>query len=87
MRFDASPETTMPEWGPYVRPRLSALRLSATRENEVVDELSQHLEDRWRELIAGGASPDEATQWALAEFREGNLLAPLHGAAAAGACA
>jgi hypothetical protein len=31
------------------------LRLSPKRENEIVEELSQHLEDRWEELVAGGA--------------------------------
>jgi predicted permease len=54
---------------------LSSLRLSPARETEIVDELSQHLDDRWRELIAGGASPDEATKLTLADFRDGNLLA------------
>jgi predicted permease len=54
---------------------LSSLRLSPTREREIVVELSQHLEDRWRELVAGGASEDDATGLALAEFREGNFLA------------
>ena len=57
----------MPNWAEHIRPRLSSLRLSPTRENEIVDELSQHLDDRWRELIAGGASPDEATRLALAD--------------------
>ena len=52
-------EMNMPDWAQHVRPRLSSLRLSPTRESEIVDELSQHLDDRWRELIAGGASPDE----------------------------
>src|SRR5262249_25162751 len=33
------------------------------------------LDDRYRELIAGGASPDEATKLALGDFRDGNLLA------------
>jgi predicted permease len=65
----------MPDWAPHVRPRLSSLPLSPTRENEIVEELSQHLEDRWRELCAGGTPEDEATRLALAEFREGNLLA------------
>src|SRR5215468_1558527 len=65
----------MPDWTQHVRPRLSGLRLSPTREAEIVEELSQHLEDRYRELIAGGMSPDEATQVALADFRDGNLLA------------
>src|SRR4030095_9689881 len=65
----------MRDWAEHVRPRLSSLHLSATRENEIVDELSQHLEDRWRELVSSGTSDDEATRLALAEFREGNLLA------------
>ena len=65
----------MPDWGQHLRARLSSLRLSPTRENEIVEELTQHLEDRWRELIAAGTSPDEATRLALTEFRDGNLLA------------
>lgn len=65
----------MPDWAEHVRPRLSPLRLSPSREAEIVEELSQHLDDRWRELIAGGASPDEATRLALADFRDGNVLA------------
>ncbi len=48
----------MPDWASHVRPRLSSLRLSPTREHEIVDELSQHLDDRWRELVAGGSSED-----------------------------
>ena len=65
----------MPDWTQHVRPRLSGLRLSPTREAEIVEELSQHLDDRYRELIAGGMSPDEATRLALADFRDGNVLA------------
>jgi len=33
------------------------------------------MDDRYRELIAGGSSPEEATRLALAEFRSGNALA------------
>jgi predicted permease len=65
----------MPDWAQRIRPRLSSLRLSPTRENEIIEELSQHLEDHRRELIIGGASPDEATELALADFTDGNLLA------------
>ena len=65
----------MRDWAPHVRSRLSSLRLSPAREQEIVEELSQHLEDRWRELVAGGTPEDDATRLALAEFREGNLLA------------
>ena len=58
-----------------MRARLSSLALSPTRENEIVEELSQHLEDRWRELIAGGTTPEEATRLTLADFRNEDLLA------------
>jgi len=62
-------------WAREVRTRLSSLRLSPEREAEIVDELSQHLADHWRDLIAGGASPDDATRLTLAQFQSGNVLA------------
>jgi predicted permease len=65
----------MPDWAHEVRARLSALRLSPTREAEIVEELSQHLEERCRELVAGGASSEEAARLTLAELRDGNVLA------------
>ncbi len=65
----------MPDWTPHLRPRLSSLGLSPTREAEIVEELSQHLDDHWRELIARGASPDEATRLTLADFRDEDVLA------------
>jgi predicted permease len=65
----------MPDWKPHIRSRLASLHLLPSRESEIVDELSQHLEDRWRELVAGGSTEDDATKLALAGFREGDLLA------------
>jgi macrolide transport system ATP-binding/permease protein len=65
----------MPDFSEAVRARLSSLRLSPEREAEIVEELSQHLEDRCRELIAGGVSSQEARRLALADFTEGDLLA------------
>ena len=65
----------MPDWAPHVRARLASLRLSPTREAEIVEELSQHLEDLYRELRGRGASHEEATRLALADFRSGNVLA------------
>jgi predicted permease len=65
----------MPDWAPHVRARLASLRLSPAREAEIVDELSQHLADHYRELVAGGALPDEAMRLALADFQTGNVLA------------
>ena len=69
------PDSAKNDWAGHVRPRLSSLRLSPSRENEIVEELSQHLEDRWRESVAGGASPEAARQATLAAFRGENVLA------------
>jgi predicted permease len=66
---------SVPDWAPGVRARLSSLRLAPTREAEIVEELSQHLDDRWLELVAGGAAPATATRLTLAEFRDADLLA------------
>lgn len=65
----------MIDWEPHIRPRLAALQLSPARESEIVEELSQHLDERWQELVTNGASEDEATKLALAGFRDGDLLA------------
>jgi len=65
----------MPDWAQEVRTRLSSLSLSPTREAEVVDELSQHLQDRYSELIAGGESSEDAARLTLNEFRGQNVLA------------
>ena len=65
----------MHDWAREVRTRLASVRLSPTREAEIVDELTQHLQDRHAELLAGGASPDEADRLALDEFQSGTALA------------
>jgi putative ABC transport system permease protein len=62
-------------WAGEVRSRLSPLRLSPTRETEIIQELTQHLDEHFRELIAEGQAPEDAERLTLAEFREGNLLA------------
>ena len=51
------------------------MRLAPAREADIVEELSQHLDDRYRESIAGGASPEDAMRLALDAFRSGNALA------------
>jgi predicted permease len=65
----------MPDWTPDLRQRLSSVRLAPAREAEIIEELSQHLDDRWRELIAGGADPEAAEHLARAEFRDNDRLA------------
>jgi predicted permease len=65
----------MPEWSEHLRPRLAALRLSPARETEIIEELSQHLDERYRELRAGGTDDAEARRLAIEELREPDALA------------
>src|SRR5262245_46291242 len=65
----------MPDWKREVVERLAALELDPAREAEIVEELSQHLDDRYAESLANGAAPEEAFRAALAEFDSGELLA------------
>src|SRR5262245_60016370 len=67
----------MREWQSHIRSFLVSLRLSPAREREIVEELSQHLEDRWQELVANGATPDDAEQIARTEFDGARLEAVL----------
>lgn len=46
----------MPDWAQHVRPRLLSLRLSPAREGEIIDELSQHLDDAGIKEISFAAS-------------------------------
>jgi putative ABC transport system permease protein len=64
----------MPDWKAFLQPRLTGLKFSPAREAEIIDELSAHLDDRYRELITGGHSADEAQRTALAELDEADLL-------------
>jgi predicted permease len=57
-----------PDWSTDLRPRLASLRLSAAREAEIVEELSQHLDDRYQQLRADNAAPEEARRLALEEL-------------------
>jgi len=64
----------MPEWKNEIKDRLASLELDPAREAEIVEELSQHMEDRYAESLAGGATPDEAYRAALAELSESVTL-------------
>jgi len=65
----------MPDWKQEIRHRLANLNLEPAREDEIVEELSQHLEDRYKESLARGASPEDAHRAALAELSDGEMLA------------
>jgi predicted permease len=65
----------MPDWKPEILRRLAPLKLSPTREAEIVDELSQHLDDRYQELLASGESEGAAFRTSLDELKGEDLLA------------
>jgi len=58
----------MPDWSRELRERLAGLAVDPVREASVVEEISQHLDDRYAELTARGASPDTARQAVLEEL-------------------
>jgi putative ABC transport system permease protein len=64
----------MPDWQEEICRRLRSLRLAPAREAEIVEELTQHLEDRFQELVVGGSTEDEARRMALEELRDEDLL-------------
>ena len=64
----------MIDWKPEIRQRLAELKLAATREAEIVEELAQHFEDRYAELRTGGATDEQASRAVLVELSESELL-------------
>jgi PadR family transcriptional regulator, regulatory protein PadR len=61
-------------WKRAVEERLASLRIEPAREAVVVEELAQHLEDRYQELRSGGADDRAAYEAALSELRDEDLL-------------
>ncbi|MBV9611148.1 MAG: ABC transporter permease [Acidobacteriaceae bacterium] len=60
----------MPDWKRIVLDRVACLRLQGPAEADLVDELAQHLEDRYRELCSGGASEAEAYASTIVELND-----------------
>ena len=65
----------MPDWNQQIRKQLAGLNLAPAREAEIVEELAQHAEDRYRERLSGGASEAEARRTAMDEIGGHELLA------------
>ncbi len=58
----------MPDWKNIVRERIASLHLEGTAEADLAEEFGQHLEDRHRELCAGGATDEEAYRKTISEL-------------------
>jgi len=65
----------MREWDEEISKLLASLKLEPAREAAIIKELSQHLDDHYAELRAGGATDEQASRAALAELRSSELLA------------
>jgi putative ABC transport system permease protein len=65
----------MIRWKQEIRNRLAHLKLEPTREAEIIEELSQHLEDRFVELLISGSTEEDARAAVMAELSQTDLLA------------
>src|SRR5579863_2910644 len=63
------------DWKQYVRARLPALGLSGAREQEIVEELAQQLDEAYSEALTRGAIVAEAEAHALAQIPDWDALA------------
>ncbi len=66
----------MPDFRDEIRDRLGELGLSAARENAIVQELSQHLEEVYERVLRHGATEEEARLTSLEELQNPDLLGP-----------
>ncbi len=64
----------MPDFKEAIRERLSRSNLSPARENEIVEELSQHLQDQYEAAVSRGGSEAEAQLEVLEELDAPELL-------------
>ena len=67
----------MPDWSKEIASYLDSLNLDPPREAEIIDELNQHLNDRYNELLSEGVAPEQARTTVRAELSGGELAAAL----------
>jgi len=67
----------MPDWSKQIRSLLVDIHLEAAREAEIVEELTQHLNDAYEDGLSNGLSLREAERAALAPLIDGTLTANL----------
>ncbi|MEW6731373.1 MAG: ABC transporter permease [Acidobacteriota bacterium] len=64
----------MPEWKQEISKRLANLGLKPEREAEILEELAQHLEEHYQELLVNGMTDDQAYNATLQELNNSELL-------------
>jgi hypothetical protein len=67
----------MPDWRGIIRRRLAGLEIRPVDEINIVEELAQHVEDRYADLKREGVTDDEAVGASLEELDGETLCAEL----------
>jgi putative ABC transport system permease protein len=67
----------MPDWTREIRAAIAKLEIDPAREKSLVEELSQHLSDRYNDLRGNGMDDVEAWGLLRAELHDGSLVAEL----------
>ena len=67
----------MPDWSKEISAAIASLHLEPSREAEVIEELSQHLRDRYDEMLLAGVEPEQAHQILTKELHDGKLISGL----------
>ena len=70
----------MPEWKDEVRRRLKGLNLPPAREEEIIEELSDHLGNLYEEILAEGATTEKAYREVLSSLSQSDLPGELRAA-------
>ncbi|MBO0800775.1 MAG: hypothetical protein J2P31_18315, partial [Blastocatellia bacterium] len=60
----------MTDWKEGIRRKLANLMLEPTREAEIVEELSQHLQDHYDEMLSNGVTETEAKRRTMDELNK-----------------
>jgi putative ABC transport system permease protein len=64
----------MPDWKPEIQARLEGLHVDPARLDDIVEEIAQHLDDRYAELLDNGARESDARRSALDELASPDVL-------------
>ena len=67
----------MPDWSKEIRAAIARLNMDPEQEASLVEELSQHLTDRYNELRGKGVENAEACALLKAELNDSTLVAEL----------
>jgi predicted permease len=65
----------MPDWKQELEGRLAGQRVDPARGAAIIEELSQHLQDRYRELLSAGTGESEACRRVLEELESSDRFA------------